>query len=99
MRESDFQRAVVDLAKLRGWKVAWTWNSMHSPKGWPDLFMARDGQVVVAELKVNAKLTPEQAEWLWILAGTGKCKAYCWRPSCWKQIERVLSPYQNGGSE
>jgi hypothetical protein len=52
VREADFQRQVVDLAKLRGWKVAWTWNSIHSPKGWPDLFMVRGKDCVAAELKV-----------------------------------------------
>ena len=90
MREADFQRQVVDLAKMLGWKVAWTWNSMHSPKGWPDLFMICDGQIVAAELKVNGPLTLEQREWLVALASTG-AGAFCWRwPSSWKQIERVL---------
>ncbi len=97
MRESDFQRQVVDLAKIHGWDVAWTWNSMHSPKGWPDLFMVRGGRMVVAELKVNADLTSEQRHWLRVLAGTGGAEVFCWRPSSWKQIERVLSPYRNGG--
>ncbi len=91
MRESDFQRQVVDLAKLRGWKVAWTWNSIHSPKGWPDLFMARGGRVVAAELKVNADLSWDQREWLQILTGTKKAEVFCWRPSCWEQIEQVLA--------
>jgi len=99
MKESDFQAQVVDLAKLRGWNVSWTWNSMHSPKGWPDLFMVRGQRVVAAELKVNANLTYEQRDWLRLLAGTGKAEVFCWRPSCWKQIERVLSPYRNGGRE
>ena len=90
MREADFQRQVVDLAKLRGWDVAWTWNSMHSPKGWPDLFMVRGERVVVAELKVNGSLSYEQRDWLRTLTRTKKAEVFCWRPSCWKQIERVL---------
>ena len=90
MRESDFQRQVVDLAKMLGWSVAWTWNSMRSPKGWPDLFMVRGRRIVAAELKVNADLTYEQREWLWTLAATKNVEAYCWRPASWPQIERVL---------
>jgi hypothetical protein len=96
MREADFQGAVVDLAKLRGWAVWWTKYSLHSPKGWPDLVLCRPPRLVLAELKVDAKVSPEQRESLWILAGTG-AEVYVWRPSHWKQIERVLSPYQNGG--
>ena len=90
MKESDFQAQVVDLAKMYGWAVWWTKWSLHSPKGMPDLMMARGGRLVLAELKVNAELTPEQAESLWILAGTG-AEVFCWKPSTsWKQIERVL---------
>ncbi len=97
MRESDFQRQVVDLAKLRGWAVWWTWNSLHSPPGWPDLAMARGGRLVFAELKVNADLSKDQRATLRLLAATGECEVFCWRPSCWSQIERVLAPYRNGG--
>ncbi len=107
MRESDFQRQVVDLAKMLGWKVAWTWNSMHSPKGWPDLFMVRGGTCIAAELKVKGKLTDEQREWLSALSGAGVA-AFCWTPDDWPEIEFVLedtkaklavelSPYRNGG--
>lgn len=89
MREADFQRQVVDLAKLRGWAVWWTKWSLHSPKGLPDLIMARGHHLVLAELKVNAPLNPEQRESLWAFAGTG-AGVYCWKPSCWPQIEAVL---------
>ena len=92
MREADFQRQVVDLAKMYGWDVVWTWNSLHSPKGWPDLFMVRGERIVAAELKVNAELTYEQRDWLRLLARTGKAEAFCWKPDCWFQIEQVLGP-------
>ncbi len=89
MKESDFQRTVVEWAKMCGWSVWWTWNSLHSPKGWPDLVMARGERLVLAELKVNASLSATQRESLWILAGTG-AEVFCWKPNCWPQIERVL---------
>jgi hypothetical protein len=97
---------VVDLAKMLGWKVAWTWNSMHSPKGWPDLFMIRGKDCIAAELKVKGKLTNEQRDWLAALSGAG-VPAFCWKPDDWEEIEFVLarekkvivelSPYRNGG--
>ena len=90
MRESDFQRQVVDLAKMLGWAVWWTKWSLHSPKGMPDLMMARNGRLVLAELKVNASLSAEQRESLWTLAGTG-AEVFCWKPTCWPEIERVLA--------
>jgi hypothetical protein len=90
MRERDFQAQVVELAKLRGWKVAWTWNSLHSPKGWPDLVLCRGHRLLHAELKTErGKLTAPQAEWLMALASLPG-EVYVWRPSHWKQIERVL---------
>ena len=89
MKESDFQAQVVDLAKMLGWAVWWTKWSLHSPKGMPDLMMARGGRLVLAELKVNAPLSAAQRESLWILAGTA-AEVFCWKPNCWPQIERVL---------
>ena len=79
MREADFQRPVVDLAKLWGWAVWWTKWSLHSPKGLPDLIMARGERLLLAELKVNAPLSPEQRESRWVFAGT-TTEGYVWRP-------------------
>jgi hypothetical protein len=90
MRESDFQAQVVDLAKMLGWNVTWTKYSLHSPKGWPDLFMVRGKRVVAAELKVNAELTGDQRVWLASLAASDKIEVFCWKPNCWPQIEKVL---------
>ena len=97
MNEKQFQRQVVDLALLRGWKVAWTWNSLHSPKGWPDLFMVRGKECIAAELKVKGKLTDEQSDWLMVLRGAG-IRAYCWRPDDWPGIEALLRPLHDGES-
>ena len=89
--EKQFQRQVVDLAKMLGWKVAWTWNSLHSPKGWPDLVLCRGRRLLHAELKTETgKVTEPQAEWLMALASLPG-EVYVWRPSCWNQIEKVLA--------
>ena len=90
MRESDFQAQVVDLAKMLGWKVAWTKYSLHSPPGWPDLVLCRGHRLVHAELKMEkGKVTEPQAAWLMALAALPG-EVYVWRPSHWKQIESVL---------
>ena len=91
MREADFQRQVVDLAKMLGWAVWWTKWSLHSPSGWPDLVLCRPPRLVLAELKVNASLSAAQRESLRILAATD-VEVFCWKPNCWFQIEQVLGP-------
>lgn len=63
--EKDLQKHVRKFAEGLGWKVAVTWTSLHSPKGWPDLFMVRHGEAVAIELKrEKGKVTPEQETWL-----------------------------------
>ena len=54
--EKEFQQAVRDLAKLRGWMVWCTWNSLHGPAGEPDLRMVRPPRVIFAELKTEKGL-------------------------------------------
>lgn len=92
--ERDFARTVIELAELRGWRVYRTWNSLHSPKGWPDLALVHDRppRLVFAELKTErGKLTEPQRETLDLLAAVpGVIVAECWRPSSWARIEAVL---------
>ena len=65
LKEKDFQARVVQYARLRGWRVMHHWNSMHSPAGWPDLFMVKDGRALAIELKVGKNLpTTAQLRWL-----------------------------------
>ncbi len=65
MTEKDLQRSIVHAARELGWRDAWTWKSTHSPKGWPDLFLARGLHLIVVELKAEKrKVTPEQETWL-----------------------------------
>ena len=97
LSEADFQRRVIDLAKLRGWKVA-HYRPAKGPKGaWstpvtghagaPDLILARDGEVILAELKSETgRLSAEQRQWLDALGDHG----YLWRPSDWDEVREVL---------
>ena len=85
MNEKQFSQSVVDLAHTLGWKVYRTWSSIHSPAGYPDLFMVHEEtkRAIAAELKVRDKrgrmgdLTAEQYEWLMLLQEAG-INSYLW---------------------
>ncbi|HEY7061690.1 MAG TPA: VRR-NUC domain-containing protein [Chloroflexota bacterium] len=95
VRERDFQAAVLQLARLRGWLCGFTWRSWHSPYGEPDLRCVRwqgpgTGRCLWIELKTaRGQPTPEQYEWLWLghLAGI---ETYLWTPDDWDEIQAVL---------
>lgn len=90
VREKDFLQAVRELAELLGWRCYHTWNSIHSPAGFPDLVLVRPPRIIFAELKVhNRKPTGAQREWLALLA---QCpvEVYLWTPADWNQIEHLL---------
>ena len=93
--ERDFQKTVLDMARFFGWKDYFSWSSLHSPRGFPDLVLARerDGVVrlVFVELKSEkGKLTEAQCEWLDLLAKVPGVEAHCFKPSDWSQIEGTL---------
>jgi len=98
MRERDLAHNVVAAAKTLGWRVYFTWNSLHSPKGWPDLVALRQGfdgdtRIIFAELKSEkGKLSLPQEQTLELLRGTGH-GVYVWRPSQWLsgEIAEILA--------
>ena len=101
--EAAFQRAVIELAEMNGWRCYHTHDSRKSPPGFPDLTMVRNGQLVFAEMKrEDGAPTDEQRAWL---IGLGRVAdlaedqawitpplvaVYLWRPSDWPEIEQVL---------
>jgi len=94
----QFSQNICDLARYLGWEVYRTWNSRHSPAGYPDLTMVRENadgtaSLLFAELKSEkGKVTKTQQQWLSILGKvTGKCEVYIWRPSDWENIIIILS--------
>jgi len=100
-REKDFQRAVIDLARLTGWRVHHTrpaltqrgrWlTPIQGDAGFPDLVLVRAGRVIFAELKRNgARPTPAQREWLEALQACAGVECYLWTPDDWDAIIDAL---------
>lgn len=101
MTEAQLQGLVMDLARLRGWKVFHVNDSRRQlgghlvgdidAKGFPDLLMLRGERIVVAELKsTTGRLTPEQEDWLGRFSLTA-AETYVWSPATeWERIEGAL---------
>ena len=69
LTEKEMQANIVREAKALGWQVHSTWNAMHSPAGYPDLTLVRDGKLLFFELKTAIGVVSEaQKEWLYGLA-------------------------------
>lgn len=98
--EAGFTKAIIDLARLHGWRSAHFRPAM-TAKGWrtpvqgdgvgfPDLVLVRGTRLIFAELKsAKGTVKPEQTEWLLRLGGAG-AECYIWRPKDWKNIEAIL---------
>lgn len=81
MLEIEFEKAVVDLAHMFGWRVAsfrpaqtgkgWRTPVKYDGKGYPDLTLIHPtGHIVFAELKASKGApSPEQDAWLLLLSG------------------------------
>ncbi len=90
--EAQFQQAVIDYAKLMGWKVFHPYDSRKSEPGYPDLTMVRDGTLVFAELKRDGRpVSTAQSDWLLALGSCPGIVARRWDPRDWPEIEKVLA--------
>jgi len=99
--ESEFQKAVIELAHANGWLAhaerpamnkAGNWRTpIQGDKGFPDLVLTRYGDLVIAELKTQkGTLPPAQRDWLAVLQTVPGIQVYVWRPKDWPVIEDVL---------
>lgn len=89
MSEAQLQEAVIDAAHLFGWLVhhvkpartpdgKWL-TRIQGDRGFPDLVLARTGEVLFVELKsAKGRVRPEQQEWLDRLP-----RSLVWRPEDW----------------
>jgi hypothetical protein len=89
--ERAFMQAVMDYARLLGWRVYHVHDSRRSEPGFPDLCLVGHGRVIFAELKTErGRLTDAQRDWLRELEEAGVA-AFVWKPSSWAHIEAVLA--------
>ncbi len=88
--EKDFECQIKELAVLYHWKYYHTWTSIHSPRGFVDVVMAREERLIFAELKSEqGKVTTYQQEWIEALKETG-AEVYLWRPSDFNSIVSIM---------
>ena len=93
--EKGFQSAVIQLAKLYGWRVYHTFDSRHSAKGFPDLTLVRGVRCIMAELKTDiGRVSPDQKDWLRELSEVPGIEAALWRPRDWPILEATLTRTQ-----
>lgn len=96
MSETEFREQVIELCKWLKWKYYFSWSSIHSPNGYPDLCLVKElangtAKLVYFELKSETgKLTKSQKEWLSILGKVPNVIAKCIRPSDWDDIVKIL---------
>ena len=96
MSEDDLQTRIIAAAEANGWRVvhhrpaktAKGWRTaVQGHAGFPDLVLARDGVIIVAELKSRrGHPTDDQKLWLEALG----VHVRLWRPQDWPAIEREL---------
>jgi hypothetical protein len=97
--ETDWQRQVVELARITGWRTMHVrrsrgkgrqWQTTTSCAGWPDLILWRD-RVIAAELKSErGHVTLEQANVLASLEHAG-IEVHVWRPADLDTIVAILN--------
>ena len=76
-------------------KPVWVTPVQGDGKGFPDLVLTRDGQLLFIEAKnEKGKLSEEQAEWILQLSkvaySSPRVEVHAWRPSDWETILATL---------
>lgn len=85
--EKDFQSALLDIARVLGYRAYHTHDSRRSEPGFPDIVLVRGSRLIFAELKTDTgRTTTEQDGWLSALQGTS-AEVYVWRP---KQMQDII---------
>lgn len=98
MKEEELRENIRTLATTYGWRLYFTWRSVKSPAGFPDLVLAhrQRRELVIAELKrelperpspsVLAKLSPTPAQQAWLddLAAIAEASAGAVQTFVWR---------------
>jgi hypothetical protein len=104
MTEAALQSAVLDYARLTGWRAVHfrpaqngrgQWRTpIEGDPGFPDTVLVRPGRLVFTELKsARGVVEPDQRAWLVLLRTLGApVEAYLWKPVDWLDgtIRRIL---------
>ena len=90
--EKDFQAWIVAVADRHGWMHYHTHRSDRSEPGFPDLTLVHVqwDQFLMRELKVSARVTSDQQDWIDGLSAVG-VDAAVWRPADGREIVARLS--------
>jgi hypothetical protein len=102
VKESEWTRRVVQMAKTAGWLVhhsrpainqrgRWL-TALSGTPGLPDLVMVKPPRVIFAELKRQnlAVFTDDQRRWLDALRACYGIEVYVWRPSDVVEVGETL---------
>ncbi len=107
LSERDFERQVLELARLTGWRTAhfrptktskgWRTPVSGDGKGFPDLVLVRPPEIVFAELKAaSGRVSSEQEAWLEALSRCEGIETRLWRPSDFEEIQAMLCERRRG---
>lgn len=98
--EADFQKQVLALARLHGWRSChfragltksgrWVTAVQGDGVGFVDIVLCRE-RVLFCELKSErGALRPDQETWIAALRAA-HAEVYVWRPSDWPTIQEIL---------
>ena len=95
LSEADFQQTVIEVAELHQWRIYHVANvkgqlRSTTSEGFPDIVFARPKRLFFAELKLEGEEpTANQLIWHALLRSVG-AEVFVWRPSDWREIEKVL---------
>ena len=91
LSEKQWQRQVVELARLHRWMVRYDWTRIHGVAGYPDLTLVRPPRLVYLELKTDrGRITRAQQDWIDTLADVPGVVAAVVRPADWEYVRRLL---------
>lgn len=90
--ERDWRQQVLHWAAARGWLAYFSWTSIHSPSGFPDLVLARSPRLLTVELKTEkGKQTLRQRMWDDTLSSITEYEHHgIWRPADEERVRAVL---------
>ncbi len=107
LTEREYQKRIEDLAKRLGYLVnhvnkatvaAGRFITPTSHAGFPDLWLVRDGRLIVLEVKSESAapsaIKPAQKEWIRRLQTVAGVEAYVVRPSDWPHVEQLLTEHR-----